>query len=134
LNIKRIGYVASEISKAGGIAIVAAIGKCSIFFFLLTCLTAPYTESREHARKLISDVGGYIEVHVSTSIEVCEGRDRKGLYAKARKGILKGFTGIDDPYEEPKKSELVLDAGVTSVEKSVEIITQYLLKNSYLVN
>ena len=72
-------------------------------------------------------------MHVSTTVEVCETRDRKGLYAKARKGIIKGFTGIDDPYEAPKKAEIVIDTNATSVEQSVEQIIQHLMKACYLV-
>ncbi len=95
LNIRRIGYVASEITKNGGIAICAPI--------------APYAATRRQVRDMIQPVGGFIEVHVSTPLEVCEARDRKGLYAKARAGIIKGFTGIDDPYEVPEDPELVVD-------------------------
>lgn len=95
LNILRIGYVASEITKHGGIAICAPI--------------APYAATRAKVRQLIEPLGGFIEVHVATPLEVCEGRDRKGLYAKARAGILKEFTGISDPYEAPEKPEVVLD-------------------------
>jgi sulfate adenylyltransferase len=95
LNIQRIGYVASEITKNRGIAICAPI--------------APYTATRRLVRDMISPLGGFIEVFVATPIEICEQRDRKGLYAKARAGIIKGFTGIDDPYEEPENAEIVID-------------------------
>ncbi|HET7131581.1 MAG TPA: bifunctional sulfate adenylyltransferase/adenylylsulfate kinase [Gammaproteobacteria bacterium] len=95
LNIQRIGYVASEITKNGGIAICAPI--------------APYAATRKAVREMIEPLGGFLEIHVATPIEVCEARDRKGLYAKARAGILKGFTGIDDPYEAPEKPEMRLD-------------------------
>ena len=95
LNIQRIGYVASEITKNGGIAICAPI--------------APYAKTRKLVREMIEPVGGFIEVHVATPIETCEKRDRKGLYAKARAGLLKGFTGIDDPYEVPENPEMVID-------------------------
>ena len=95
LNILRIGYVASEITKNGGIAICAPI--------------APYESTRSQVRDLIEPLGGFLEIHVATSIEVCEGRDRKGLYAKARAGLIKEFTGIDDPYESPENPELKLD-------------------------
>jgi sulfate adenylyltransferase len=95
LNIQRIGYVASEITKNGGIAICAPI--------------APYAATRKIVREMIEPLGGFVEIHVATPIEVCEARDRKGLYAKARAGILKGFTGIDDPYEVPAAPELRLD-------------------------
>ena len=95
LNIRRIGYVASEITKNGGIAICAPI--------------APYTATRRAVRESITSVGGFLEVHVSTSVEVCEQRDRKGLYALARAGKIKEFTGISDPYEEPENAEMVID-------------------------
>jgi len=95
LNIRRIGYVASEITKNGGIAICAPI--------------APYTATRRAVRELIAPVGGFIEIHVSTSVEVCEQRDRKGLYALARAGKIKEFTGISDPYEAPENAEMVID-------------------------
>lgn len=95
LNIRRIGFVASEITKNGGIAICAPI--------------APYTAVRREVRELVENHGGFIEIHVATPIEECERRDRKGLYAKARAGLVKGFTGIDDPYEAPEKPELKLD-------------------------
>ncbi len=95
LNILRIGYVASEITKNGGIAICAPI--------------APYTATRGKVRDLIEPMGGFLEVHVATSIEVCESRDRKGLYAKARAGIIKEFTGISDPYEAPESPEMRID-------------------------
>jgi len=95
LNITRIGYVASEITKNGGIAICAPI--------------APYTSTRRIVRDMISPAGGFIEIHVSTSLEVCEERDRKGLYAMARAGTIKEFTGISDPYETPENAEMVID-------------------------
>ncbi|MDH3552231.1 MAG: bifunctional sulfate adenylyltransferase/adenylylsulfate kinase [Gammaproteobacteria bacterium] len=95
LNIRRIGYVASEITKNGGIAICAPI--------------APYTATRRAVRELIAPLGGFIEIHVSTSVEVCEQRDRKGLYALARAGKIKEFTGISDPYEAPENAEMVID-------------------------
>ena len=95
LNIRRIGYVASEITKNGGIAICAPI--------------APYTNTRRAVRETISPVGGFIEIHVATPLEVCESRDRKGLYALARAGQIKEFTGISDPYETPENAEMVID-------------------------
>ena len=95
LNIRRIGYVASEITKNGGIAICAPI--------------APYTATRRAIRESISAVGGFVEIHVATSVEVCEQRDRKGLYALARAGKIKEFTGISDPYEVPENAEMVID-------------------------
>ena len=114
-NIRRIGYVAAEISRHGGISIAAPI--------------APYTEDRLAARLCVEGYGAeFIEVHVSTPIEVCEARDRKGLYAKARAGELKGFTGIDDPYEAPTSAELVLDASTHSAEELVGQILAELAK------
>ncbi|HEY8520818.1 MAG TPA: bifunctional sulfate adenylyltransferase/adenylylsulfate kinase [Gammaproteobacteria bacterium] len=95
LNILRIGFVASEITKNGGIAICAPI--------------APYAATRQQVREMIEPLGGFVEVHVSTPLEVCESRDRKGLYAKARAGIIKSFTGISDPYEPPENPELRID-------------------------
>ena len=102
INIKRIGYVASEITKNGGIAICAPI--------------APYTATRRAVREMIEGYGAFIEVHVATSIEECERRDRKGLYKLAREGKIKEFTGISDPYEAPTKAELVLDTQGVEVD------------------
>jgi len=100
LNILRIGYVASEITKNGGIAICAPI--------------APYARTRRMVRETIGPFGGFLEIHVSTPLEICEERDRKGLYAKARAGIIKEFTGISDPYEVPESPEMVIDtAGIS---------------------
>jgi sulfate adenylyltransferase len=108
LNIQRIGYVASEITKNGGIAICAPI--------------APYSATRKRVREMIEPLGGFVEIHVATPIEVCEQRDRKGLYAKARAGILKGFTGIDDPYEVPENPEMRLDTSESSPDMSAHRI------------
>jgi sulfate adenylyltransferase len=118
LNILRIGYVASEITKHRGFAICAPI--------------APYRATRRKVRDMISEVGAFVEIHVSTSLEVCEGRDRKGLYAKARKGIIKEFTGISDPYETPERAELVIDTSTSSVEQSVETIMKMLVDQGYI--
>ena len=118
LNIRRIAFVASEITKNRGIAICAPI--------------APYAEPRRYARKLIEKYGGFIEVHVSTDISVCEERDRKGLYAKARQGLIKGFTGIDDPYEIPENPELRIDTAVVSVTEAVQRILLHLEKEGYI--
>ena len=102
LNIKRIGYVASEITKNGGIAICAPI--------------APYTATRRAVREMIEAYGAFVEVHVATSLEECERRDRKGLYKLAREGKIKEFTGISDPYEEPTQAELVVDTEGADVD------------------
>jgi sulfate adenylyltransferase len=118
LNIQRIGYVASEITKNGGIAICAPI--------------APYAATRRHVRQMITPYGGFLETWVSTPIEVCESRDRKGLYAKARAGLLKGFTGIDDPYEVPENPEIVIDTGELSPDLAAHRILITLEKLGYL--
>ena len=102
INIKRIGYVASEITKNGGIAICAPI--------------APYTATRRAVREMIESYGAFIEVHVATSLEECEARDRKGLYKLAREGKIKEFTGISDPYEVPTNAELVVDTQDVDVD------------------
>ncbi len=119
LNITRIGFVASEITKNGGIALCAPI--------------APYEESRRINRELISQYGGYIEVHVATPIEVCEQRDRKGLYAKARSGKVKGVTGITDPYIPPVNPELTIDTSEMTALEAVQEILLYLNQEGYLV-
>ena len=108
LNIRRIGFVASEITKNGGIAICAPI--------------APYLTDRRFNRDMIAPLGGYIEIFVNTPLEVCERRDVKGLYAKARQGLIKQFTGIDDPYEEPENAEIVIDSSTEDPEVLVEQI------------
>ena len=117
INIRRIGYVASEITKNGGIAICAPI--------------APYDSIRKEVRQMIEPLGGFVLVHVATSLDECEKRDRKGLYAKARAGILKQFTGISDPYEEPKDASLVLQTTGTPEEAADEVIA-FLQKEGYL--
>jgi len=109
LNIRRIGYVASEITKHRGVAICAPI--------------APYAATRKEVREMVSRYGGFLEVYVATPLEVCEARDRKGLYAKARAGLIKGFTGIDDPYEAPEEPDLVIDTrDYTPDEAAQEIL------------
>ncbi|WP_417807003.1 bifunctional sulfate adenylyltransferase/adenylylsulfate kinase [Thioclava sp.] len=102
LNIERIGYVASEITKNGGIAICAPI--------------APYTATRRTVREMIEAFGAFVEIHVATSLEECEKRDRKGLYKLAREGKIKEFTGISDPYEAPTNAELVVDTKDVDVD------------------
>jgi sulfate adenylyltransferase len=118
LNIRRIGYVASEITKNGGIAICAPI--------------APYRETRRAVREMIEERGAFIEIHVATSLEVCESRDRKGLYAKAREGIIPEFTGISDPYEVPEYPELRIDTAEVSPMEAAQEIYLYLLKEGYI--
>lgn len=118
INVRRIGFVASEIVKHGGIVICANI--------------APYKEDRDHNREFISSVGGYIEVFVDTPISVCEKRDVKGLYKLARKGIIKEFTGISDPFEIPENSEIVV-ANYNSLADSVNLIMTTLYELGYLI-
>jgi len=118
INIRRIGYVASEITKNGGIAVCAPI--------------APYEATRKAVREMIEPHGGFILVHVSTTVEVCEQRDRKGLYAKARAGILKEFTGISDPYEVPGKAEVVINTGELSPEEAAQEIILHLEREGFI--
>jgi sulfate adenylyltransferase len=118
INIRRIGYVASEITKNGGIAICAPI--------------APYEATRQAVRHMVERFGGFILVHVSTSIEVCEQRDRKGLYAKARAGIVKEFTGISDPYEAPTDAEVVIDTANLSPEEAAQMILLHLEREGFV--
>jgi sulfate adenylyltransferase len=118
LNIRRIGFVASEITKAGGIAVCAPI--------------APYDSIRKDVRAMVEPHGGFVLVHISTPLEVCEQRDRKGLYAKARAGTLQQFTGISDPYEEPADAELTIDTARMSAGEAAEAILSYLEAQGYL--
>lgn len=118
LNIQRIGFVASEITKNGGIAICAPI--------------APYDSVRKQVRQMVEAGGGFVLVHVATPLDVCEQRDRKGLYAKARAGIIKGFTGISDPYEKPGDADLVLDTAEASPEECVQEVILRLEKEGYI--
>ncbi len=118
INIRRIGYVASEITKNGGIAICAPI--------------APYDATRKHVRGTIEPHGGFILVHIATSVETCEQRDRKGLYAKARAGILKEFTGISDPYEVPADAEVVIDTAELSAEEAAQQIILHLERQGFI--
>ena len=118
INIRRIGYVASEITKNGGIAICAPI--------------APYDATRKAVRGMIEPVGGFILVHIATPVETCEERDRKGLYAKARAGILKEFTGISDPYEEPKDADVVINTAELSPEEAAQEIILHLEREGFI--
>jgi sulfate adenylyltransferase len=118
INIRRIGFVASEITKNGGIALCAPI--------------APYDAIRKQNKAQISKGGGYILVHVATTLEVCEQRDTKGLYAKARAGIIKEFTGISDPYEEPEDADIVIDTDDMTPEECAQQIILHLEKEGYV--
>ena len=119
LNVRRIGFVASEITKNGGIAICAPI--------------APYAGTRRDVREMIeAGHGTMIEIYVCTPLEVCEARDRKGLYAKARKGIIPEFTGISDPYEEPEHPEITIDTSDITPMQAAQEIFLYLFAKGYL--
>jgi sulfate adenylyltransferase len=118
INIRRIGFVASEITKNGGIALCAPI--------------APYDRTRQDVREMIEACGGFVLVHVATPLEVCEQRDRKGLYAKARAGIVKEFTGISDPYEVPADAEMALDTTALTPEECAQEVVLYLEKEGYM--
>ncbi|MGE5256729.1 MAG: bifunctional sulfate adenylyltransferase/adenylylsulfate kinase [Hyphomicrobiales bacterium] len=118
INVKRIGFVASEITKNRGIAICAPI--------------APYANTRAEIRRTIEAYGGFIEVHVATPLEVCEQRDRKGMYAKARAGLIKGYTGIDDPYEDPGNPEVRIDTTHITPDEAAQEILLYLGQKAYI--
>jgi sulfate adenylyltransferase len=118
INIRRIGWVASEITKNGGIAICAPI--------------APYDTLRKDVRGMIAPLGGFVLVHIATPIEVCEERDRKGLYAKARAGIVKEFTGVSDPYEAPADAEITINTTDESPEEAAQEIILYLEREGFI--
>ncbi|EPR40016.1 MULTISPECIES: bifunctional sulfate adenylyltransferase/adenylylsulfate kinase [Desulfococcus] len=118
INVRRIGFVASEITKNRGIAICAPI--------------APYASTRTEIRRRIEEYGGFAEVHVATPIEECEKRDRKGMYAKARAGLIKGFTGVDDPYEPPECPELRIDTTHMTPNEAVKDILLFLGEKGYI--
>ena len=118
LNIMRIGFVASEITKNGGIALCAPI--------------APYDAVRREVRAMIQPYGGFVLVHLATPLEICEQRDRKGMYAKARAGILKEFTGISDPYESPQDAEITLDTSDLTPEQAADAVFDYLEAQGFL--
>jgi sulfate adenylyltransferase len=118
LNIRRIGFVAAEITKNGGVAVCAPI--------------APYDGTRREVRKMVEAGGGFVLVHVATPLEVCEARDRKGLYAKARAGIVKEFTGISDPYEEPADADVVIDTTSTTPAEAAQQVILHLEREGYI--
>ncbi len=118
INVRRIGFVASEITKNRGVAICAPI--------------APYEESRHYNRELISQYGGYIEIYVNTPLEICEQRDRKGIYSKARQGLMKGVTGIDDPYIPPSQCELTIDTSEMTPAEAAQEVLLYLEEQGYI--
>jgi sulfate adenylyltransferase len=118
LNIRRIGFVAAVITRAGGVAICAPI--------------APYDVGRREVREMISRCGGFVLVYISTPLEVCEARDRKGMYAKARAGIVKEFTGISDPYEEPVDADVVIDTSKLSPAEATREVLLFLEREGYI--
>jgi sulfate adenylyltransferase len=118
LNVQRIGFVASEVTRAGGAAVCAAI--------------APYDDPRREVRAAIERHGGYLLVHVATPLAVCEQRDPKGLYAKARAGLVTNFTGVSDPYEVPTDADLVVNTAEVSVDATVERLLAMLVARGYL--
>jgi adenylylsulfate kinase len=116
-NIRRIGEVAKLFVDAG--------------VLVSTAFVSPYIEDREMVRKLMTD-GEFIEIYVAASLEVCEGRDTKGLYKKARAGEIKNFTGISDPYEAPLNAELTVDTGSQSLDESAQVVLNYLEEKGYI--
>ncbi len=120
INIRRIGFVAAEITKNGGIALCAPI--------------APYDVVRKQVRSMVEKRGGFILVHMATSLEVCESRDPKGMYAKARSGTIANFTGISDPYETPEDAEIILDAARKTPRQCVDEIVGYLRAKGYILS
>jgi sulfate adenylyltransferase len=118
LNVRRIGWVAAEITRHGGLAVCAPI--------------APYASTRAEVRQMVAANGDFVLIHVATPLEVCEQRDLKGLYAKARAGVITEFTGISDPYEEPDDANLRIDTSSITVEEAVAIVLEHLERNGWL--
>ncbi|MEL7242910.1 MAG: adenylyl-sulfate kinase [Cyanobacteria bacterium J06573_2] len=114
-NVRRVGFVANLLSRNGVVVIAAMI--------------SPYQEIRDEIRAINKD---FVEVHVNTPLEICEARDVKGLYARARAGEIKGFTGIDDPYEVPTNPEVICESGKETVEESANKVIGALEKLGYL--
>ena len=117
-HVRRIGYVAAEITKSGGVAICARV--------------TPHAETRDELRRLVEDVGGFVLVHVNTALDVCEARDRKGLYKKAHAGLIEHFTGVSESYEEPTDADVVVDAAVLTPERASDTILEHLVERGYL--
>lgn len=116
-NIQRIGFVAAEIVRHGGVVICAAV--------------SPYRATRDDVRAMM-DAGQFLEVFVDTPLEVCEERDVKGMYAKARRGEIKDFTGIDDPYEPPLDPEIALDTVTQTPTDNAHLILQELIRRGFV--
>jgi len=118
-NVRRIGWVAAEVARHRGMSIA--------------CPIAPYAEARAAVRAMATEAGaGFVLVHVATPLEVCERRDRKGLYARARAGQLRGMTGVDDPYEEPTDAELTLDTTDLTVPAAIDVVLAYLVESGWV--
>ena len=118
LNIARIGFVATEVARHGGIAICAPI--------------APYAQARQEVRRAVQEVGDFLLIYVATPAEICEARDRKGLYAKARAGLIDHFTGVSDPYEEPDDADLVIDTSVVTRQEALDAVMRLLTDGGWL--
>jgi sulfate adenylyltransferase len=116
-NIHRIGFVAAEIVRHGGVVVCAAV--------------SPYRATRDDVRTMV-ELGHFVEVFVDTPLEVCEARDTKGMYAKARRGEITAFTGIDDPYEPPLQAELTLDTVQYTPEENARHILDYLIQHGFV--
>jgi sulfate adenylyltransferase len=117
INIRRIGFVAAEIVRHGGTVICAAV--------------SPYRATRNDVRNMVGQ-DHFVEVFVDTPLEICERRDVKGLYAQARRGEIKDFTGIDDPYEPPQHAEVILDTMNYSPEENADLILDYLVGQGFI--
>ncbi|WP_250028492.1 adenylyl-sulfate kinase [Paractinoplanes maris] len=118
-NVRRIGWVAAEVGRHRGMAVA--------------CPIAPYESARAAVRAMAVEAGaGFVLVHVNTPLEICEQRDRKGLYARARAGQLRGMTGIDDPYEEPADAELSIDTTTITVPEAIDIVAAYLVEHGWV--
>nr|WP_313949942.1 adenylyl-sulfate kinase [Frankia casuarinae] len=121
INVRRIGFVAAQVAGAGGTAVCAPI--------------APYADVRAQVRGMVRAAGGgFVLVHVSTPLEVCEARDRKGLYAKARAGVLPAFTGVSDPYETPTDADVTVNTAELSAEDAVDRIIDHLRHAGWLTS
>jgi sulfate adenylyltransferase len=118
LNIRRIGFVAAEIGRHGGVAICAPI--------------APYAATRQEVRRMVSAVADFVLVHVNTPLEECERRDHKGLYAKARAGLIPSFTGVSDPYEEPTDADLTIDTSLLGPQDALEAVLTLLTDGGWI--
>jgi len=117
-NVRTVGAMAADVTKAGEIAICALI--------------APYEEARHDVREMVSAHGGYYLVYLATPLQVCEQRDPKGLYKKARAGLISNFTGISDPYEPPTDADLVLDTSKSTPVEETNLILRHLVREGYL--